>query len=107
MLDTVIPPILFLNCFLPGLILQWLLQFIPACAGAVLLLELRRLHSWITSMEDVSRGEARFLTSVLLRIWHDNVRWLRVQDFAGGFLNLVLYLYPFSAVQLSNVICNY
>lgn len=64
-------------------------------------------YSWITSMEDVSRGEERLLTSVLLTIWNGNVRWLGVQDFATGFLNLVLHLYPFSAIQLSHFICNY
>lgn len=101
LLDTVIPP-MFLNCLLPGLILHWLLQFLPyLCCLCRPLLELRRLHGWITSMEDVSRGEKRFLTSVL-KIWNDNVRWLEVQDFATGFLNLVLHLYPFSAVQLSH-----
>lgn len=32
---------------------------------------------------------------------------LGVQDFAAGFLNLVLHLYLFSAVQLSHFICNH
>lgn len=32
---------------------------------------------------------------------------LGVQDFAPGFLNLVLYFYLFGAFQLSHFICNY
>lgn len=71
LLDTVIPLII------PELLATWAYSsplisvhtlMHADCADLVPSLELRRLPSWITSIEGVSRGEERFLSSVPLGI---------------------------------------